>query len=154
MNEPVKKPDRTLVIILCVVGALVIVALVVVFSRGEPRQLDESSPAGVVQRYSAAVLDGDEPHALGYLTAEVRDQCGRPERVSKEDLRVLLVSTTERDDTADVDVRVVTSYEGGTFGSSESEFEDTFGLLRVGGQWRIDTAPWQLTICPNAKVTG
>ena len=50
MNAAPARPDRTLIVILSVIGVLVIVALAVVFSRGEPKLLDESTPAGVVQR--------------------------------------------------------------------------------------------------------
>src|SRR5450830_1551295 len=54
MDKPAK-PDRTLVVVLIVIAALVVVALVVVFSRRTPKLLDASTPAGVVQRYSATV---------------------------------------------------------------------------------------------------
>lgn len=55
MNASASKPDRTLIVIASGIAFLVIVALANVFSRGEPRDLDEATPAGVVQRYSTAV---------------------------------------------------------------------------------------------------
>ena len=60
--------DRTLVFLLSAIGALVILALVVVFTRGEPEQLDPSTPEGVVQTYTRLVIDGDELGAAEYLT--------------------------------------------------------------------------------------
>ncbi|MEC5150850.1 hypothetical protein [Cryobacterium sp. GrIS_2_6] len=50
MNPIPGRPDRTLIAVLSVIAVLVIVALVVVFSRGAPEQLDQATPAGVVQR--------------------------------------------------------------------------------------------------------
>jgi hypothetical protein len=79
-----------------IVGLLVAVSLVVVFGRGEPKLLDASTPEGVVQRYSAAVLDGDEDTALDFLTDEARVDCGSIATTETETLRISLVSTTER----------------------------------------------------------
>ena len=64
------------------------------------------------------------------------------------------VSTTERDDTADVRVLIVTTYDGGPFGSSTYEEEGEFDLIRDGDSWLIESAPWPLTICDPASVKG
>jgi hypothetical protein len=141
--------DRTLVVILAVIAALVIVALVVVFSREEPKLLDGATPQGVVQRYSAALIAGDETGAQQYLTPAVRENCDRLESVYTDNLRVTLLTTTERADSADVKVSLVTSSDGGLFGPSEYETAETFGLVKIDGEWLIDTTPWQLTICSN-----
>lgn len=147
------RPDRTLLVILSVIGVLVIVALAVVFSRGEPELLDESTPAGVVQRYSSAVIEGDESAALEYLTDEAQRDCEKFENASTDNVRVTLVSTTEREDSADVKVSIVTSYEGGgPFDSSEYETEEVFDLVKADGGWLIDRTPWPLTVCTNTAV--
>jgi hypothetical protein len=146
-DAPATKPDRTLIVILGVIGALVIVALIVVFTRGEAVPLDESTPEGVVQRYSAAVIEGDEDAAIGYLAPELGDSCNRVGLASGEGVRVTHVSTTERDDTADVRVLIVTSYDGGLFGSSEYEEEVDFDLVKAGDRWLIESTPWQLAVC-------
>jgi len=146
------RPDRTLIVILAVIAALVIVALIVVFTRGEPELLDESAPEGVVQRYSAAVIDGDEAAAIEYLVPELGDPCERIGTGPVDGMRVTLVSTTERDDSADVDVLIVTSYEGGLFGSSEYEEPGVFDLVKDDGEWLIESTPWQLTICSPEMV--
>ena len=108
---PASRSNRTLVVILCVIGALVVVALVVVFTRGAPVPLDESTPEGVVQRYSAAVIDGNEAAAIAYLAPALGDACVPFETGSAQDIRVTHVSTTQRDDTADVRVLIATTYE-------------------------------------------
>lgn len=75
MNAAASKPDRILIVIVAAIALLVIVALAVVFTRGEPAPLDEATPAGVVQRYSTAVIEGDAPAASSYLTEAARSRC-------------------------------------------------------------------------------
>lgn len=150
-TEP-RRPDRTLLAILAAIAVLVVVALAVVFTRGEPAPLDASTPAGVVQRYAAAVIDGDETAAAGYLSDAARNTCSAVERSGVDKLRVTLVSTTERADSADVKVLITVFEGGGPFGSSEYQVEDVFDLVKTGDKWLIDNAPWQLTVCPNRTV--
>jgi hypothetical protein len=146
------RPDRTLLAILVAIAVLVVVALVVVFTRGEPAPVDEATPAGVVQRYSAAVISGDEAAAAAYLTEAAKKRCSTVERTPGDNLRVTLVSTTERPASADVKVLITVSEGGGPFGSAEYQVEDVFDLVKTGGKWLIDSAPWQLTVCPNPAV--
>ena len=75
MSDAARKPDRILFVLIGVVSLLVVVALAVVFTRGDPAALDEASPAGVVQRYSKAVIDGDNATADSYLTDAARSRC-------------------------------------------------------------------------------
>lgn len=147
-----KKPDRTLLALLAAVGALVIVALAVVFTRGQPAALDEGTPAAVVQRYSAAVIAGDETAAAAYLSEPARNSCGNVEQMAAGNLRVTLVSTTERADSADVRVLVTVSGSGGPFGNSEYQVDGVFDLVKTGGTWLINGVPWPLTVCPNPAV--
>lgn len=158
MRQPAGQPDRILIVILSIIGALVVVSLAAVFLRGQPEPLSQDTPAGVVQRYTAAVIDGDESTAEGYLAGQQGQQgrqglpCGPGERPAADNLRVTLVSTTERADSADVRVVIAISGGAGPFGSREYETEDVFDLVKVGGKWLVQTAPWQLTICPAAAV--
>jgi hypothetical protein len=147
------KGDRTLLGIVGAVVLLVLVAVVLVLTRGTPEPLAADSPEGVVQRYSAAVIGGDEAEALKYLPDEVADDCQRSPEQVPERIRVTLVSTTERTDSADVRVNVTSSYDGGPFGGGESSTPATFDLERESGAWRIVTAPWQLTICTGTKFS-
>jgi hypothetical protein len=149
MTASTMRSSRTLIIILGAIAALVVLALAAVLTRGEPPQLDESTPAGVVQRYSAAVIAGDESAAADYLTPQVRGECSRFEVFSARNITVTLVSTKERSDSADVSVSIVSSTGNGPFGAPESEYDDVFALVKAGGAWLIESAPWQLTVCPN-----
>ncbi|WP_313959630.1 hypothetical protein [Arthrobacter sp. U41] len=146
------RPDRTLLAILAAIAVLVVVALIVVFTRGEPAPVDEATPAGVVQRYSAAVIAGDEAAAAAYLTDAAKSRCNNLEPAAADNLRVTLVSTTERPASADVKVLITVSEAGGPFGSAEYQMEDVFDLVKTGDKWLIDSAPWQLTVCPNPAV--
>lgn len=147
------KPDRTLLAILAVIAVLVLVALIVVFTRGEPAPLDAATPAGVVQRYSSAVIAGDETAASAYLTDAAKTRCSADmPRTETDKLRVTLVSTTERPGSADVRVLVTVSEGGGPFGSAEYQMEGSFDLVKTGDKWLIDRAPWQLTVCQNTAV--
>lgn len=152
-NPEPQRPDRTLLAILAAIAVLVIVALVVVFTRGQPAPVDEATPAGVVQRYSAAAIAGDEAAAAAYLTADAKARCNSTfERMAADNLRVTLVSTTERPASADVVVLITVSEGGGPFGSAEYQMEDGFDLVKTGDKWLIDRAPWQLTVCQNTAV--
>lgn len=153
MDAPAAKTDRTLIVILSVIAALVVVALVVVFTRGTPEPIAESAPEGVVQRYSSAVIEGDEAAAMAYLVSGLADDCERVDASQAQDMRVTLLETTQRDDTADVRVLIVTSFEGGLLGPSEYEEEGVFDLVAAaGGGWLIESAPWPLTICSPVTV--
>lgn len=152
MDAAAAKPDRILIVILSIIAVLVAVSLAVVFSRGKPALLEESTPQGVVQRYAAAVIEGDESAAAAYLTDAARSQCVGFERPSSNNLRVTLVSTTERPASADVRVLIAVSSGGGPFGNSEYETEDVFDLAKSNGKWLVDSAPWQLRVCTNTAV--
>ena len=151
MSDAARKPDRILFALIGVVGMLVVVALAVVFTRGEPASLDEASPAGVVQRYSKAVIDGDNSTADSYLTDAARSRCRGGYPGEPRPARVVLVSTAERTDSATVRVSIVQQSQGGPVGPSEYEMEDAFSLLKVNGTWKIDQPPYILTACSSGS---
>lgn len=146
MSDTARASRLTLIALAAAVTLVVVVALIAVFARGGPAPLDADTPEGVVQRYAQAVVDGDLETAEGYLVPELVESC---ERVSRgaDDLRITLEETTERDDRARVEVLVVTVYGSGPLGPDEYESEEAFDLVRVDGEWRIETAPWDLTVC-------
>ncbi|MDD1477415.1 hypothetical protein [Arthrobacter sp. H16F315] len=149
-----RRTDRTLLAILAVIAMLVVVSVIVVFTRGRPALVAENTPAGVVQRYSAAVIDGDEAAADAYLTDAAGSRCSGPfEPAETGNLRVTLVATTERPASADVRVLITVSTGGGPFGSAEDQIDDAFDLVKTGGKWLIRGAPWQLTLCRNTEGT-
>ena len=108
----------------------------------------------MVQLYSAAVLAGDAQTAAGYLTAGRLGNCDTVDPNPVDGIRLTLVSTTVRENSAEVTVSIATSTDTGPFGASEYENEDVFDLVKVDGRWRIGGAPWQLTICPNPKASS
>ncbi len=154
MNSPQPapgRPDRILIAILAALGLLVVVSLAVVFTRGEPAALDASTPQGVVQRYSTAVIEGDTSTANSYLTEAARSQCRGFYESGPPPARVVLISTTERDNSALVRVSIVRSGSGGPFGPSEYEMEDRFSLVKSDSTWLIDQAPYQLLSCTGSS---
>ena len=153
MNAAARKPDRILLVIVAAIVSLVVVALAVVFTRGGPQVLDESTPAGVVQRYSTAVIDGDTSTANSYLTEQARSSCRGYFESGPLPARIVLISTSERDNSAVVRVSVViSSGPGGPFGPSEYEMEDRFSLVKDNGKWLVDQAPYQLLSCKGTTV--
>lgn len=143
--------DRTLVVLLSAIGALVVFALAVVLTRGEPEALDPSSPEGVVQAYAKLVIEGDELGAMEYLTDDAAENCVDSGYRNTSDIRVRLVSVDERQGSADVRVTIIETYSDG-LGGGEYQSEEVFDLVDVDGQWRISYAPWQLMVCPNKEV--
>jgi hypothetical protein len=152
MGDAARKPDRILIVLLAAIAVLVVVALAVVFMRGKPEPLDENSAAGVVQRYSMAVIDGDTAAAGSYLTEEARTQCTGKFDVIPRPSRVVLVSTAEREESATVTVSIVQSSGGGPFGPSEFESEERFSLRKVGDLWKVDSAPYTLLSCTGTPA--
>lgn len=147
MSTSATRPDRTLTVVLSIIGALVLVSLIVVFSRGEPQLRDASTPEGVVQRYAAALIEGDDDAARQYVAEDSLKPCDEFGRADPGDVRVTLVSTTVREGSADVRVSIITFYRSGPFGTSEYEEEAVFDLVEVDGDWLIEGAPWQFTVC-------
>lgn len=152
MNAAAVKPDRVLIAIVSAIALLVVVALAVVFTRGKPEDFDESTPQGVVQRYSSAVIEGDTATASSYLTEAARSLCTGYHESGPPPTRVVLISTTERDTSALVKVSVIASGSGGPFGPSEYETEDRFSLVKTDGTWLVDQAPYQLQSCTGSSV--
>jgi hypothetical protein len=146
MSDAARRSRTTLIALVSGVVLVVVIALIAVFARGETTQLDAGTPEGVVQRYAQAVVDGDVPTALSHLVPDVADECERVPPLG-DDVRVTLLETTERDDTARVRVLVVRVYDTGPLGADEFESEEVFDLVEVDGEWLIETAPWQLAVC-------
>ena len=148
MSDTARRSRITLIALVAAVVLVVVVALIAVFTRGGAQPLDAGTPEGVVQRYSQAVVDGDRQNALTYVVPEVADAC--VERyVSDEDTRITVLETTERDETAHVRVLIVTVYGTGPFGADEYEAESSFDLVKVGGDWLVEVAPWRLAVCDD-----
>ncbi|MEE1621080.1 hypothetical protein ACQ7DA_03215 [Zafaria sp. J156] len=142
--------DRTLWVVLAVTAALVAVALAAVLTRGGAPRMDPATPAGTVQLYAEAVLDGDTPTAAALLAPTATEGCGVDGAgIVPDGTRVALVSTRERATSADVTVDLSTTSGGGLFGASEYSYEAVFTLVREGDAWLITSGPWELSVCPE-----
>lgn len=150
MVNGVSRPGKHLLLLLCVIAALVLVSVVLVLTRGAPKPLDASTPAGVVQGYVRAVVAGDEDAAAAFLEPGKDTRCKGFESIAPErNIRVALVSTTQRQTTADVVVSISYTNVGGPFGSPEYASEESFDLTLVEGKWLVSNAPWPLLVCTD-----
>jgi hypothetical protein len=142
------KPDRTLRAILIAVVLLVVIAVVVVLVRNATSvALDPATPEGVVQRYSQAVIDGDQTTARSLLSPSSTDNCNfyDPEPTG---VRMTLRSTTlSGTTTAIVRVSISRNNNGGPFSGNEVTSDDKFILVKTGGTWLIFSAPYDFTTC-------
>jgi hypothetical protein len=146
MSEDARRARWPLIALLAAVGLVVVIALVAVLVRGgNPVAFAENTPEGVVQRYSQAVIDGDQQTALTYVVPEVASSCEHTG--TSEDVRVTLLKTQEHDTGATVEVRIASLSNGGWFGASEYSNDDSFQLVKPGDTWLIQSAPWQLAVC-------
>ncbi len=143
---PAPRQRWVLIALLAGIGLVVVIAVIAVFARGGPTEFAADTPAGVVQRYSQAVIDGDTDAAMEYLVSDVAESCD-PVPSNTDDYRLTLLETTEREESARVDVLITAVYGTGPLGASESEYEESFDLVKDGDDWLIAFAPWELTIC-------
>jgi hypothetical protein len=150
MSEDARHPRRALVALIAAVGLVVVIALVAVLVRGgNPVTFGENTPEGVVQRYSQAVIDGDDNTALTYVVPDVASSCDHTG--TGEDVRITLLKTQVHDTDATVDVQVTTLTHGGLFGTEEFSNEDSFRLVKSGDSWLIASAPWQVAVCSGLQ---
>lgn len=125
--------------------AIVIVAVIGIVGSGAPHR-DAATPAGTVQAYLAALLDGRTADAAALLdpasgcSARDLDTAYLPQSV-----RVDLIDEQTSSDAAQVRVHVEQS-TGDPFGGTWGE-DRTMRLVRVGGVWRITGVPWPLGGC-------
>lgn len=137
-DEPMK--ERTpLIIGGTLIGVLLIVALLNGLG-GDVSQLDPATPAGTVQGYLQAVLDGDRDYADSFLVEDSEDPCLHDEvDWLVDDARVALGNVEIEDTHATVEV-VTTEVSEGALGGSR--YDSAFDLVRVDGGWRIEAADW------------
>ncbi len=151
MQSAAVRPDRTLIGILAVIVALVLIAVVVVLTKGGPTKFDPASPEGVVQAYTNAVLGGDSSTALGLLSSAIRENCERNDPTPARGFSMTIDSTNIDGNRAVM--RISTEQgTGGLYGGPGYTTDDKFILVKEGGAWRIETAPWELMMCLNMEA--
>lgn len=148
-DAPGSGSRRVLIILLAAIGAVVVASLLAVFLRGEPAPLDPSSPEGVVQAYTNAVIDGDIDAAQALLVPEIADDCLRVPG-GTDDYRVTLLESDVQGDSARVRVLIVTTFDSGGLGGDSYESEDVFLLSREGDEWLLEAVPWQFAVCEGS----
>ncbi len=147
-------PHRLTAILLGVVGVLVLASLVLVFSRGTPPPIDGATPAGAVQRYVTAALDGQKDAAAKYLTPKAQGECDEYAGPIAQGTRVTLLSTIEHAQAATVMVSVSVADARDPFGGLNGySGDEAFELSRVDGVWLISFVPWQLHACTLQEYT-
>ena len=151
MKQEAGRPDRTLIAIFSIIAAIVVIALVVVFTRGGPPDVDPTTPEGVVQSYSRAMVDSDFESARGLLASELLGDCDRADPNTIQGLRMTVISSTINDDKAVV--RVSMERGSGEFGGSGYTSEEAFTMVREGGMWKVVSTPWELTLCYNQGIS-
>ncbi|GAA1498578.1 hypothetical protein [Paeniglutamicibacter kerguelensis] len=152
MKSLPKAGNRTPLILLGITVLLVVLALVVVLTRGAGAPVDPHSPEGVVQSYVASLLAGDQEQAAALLTAQALKDCPTGANPDRADLRVALLSTKRNGAGATVLVSITETSVRGPLGLGESGYEDSFTLVPRQDSWAISSAPWPLLACSDTAV--
>lgn len=141
------KQDRFLTGILVGIGVLVIVALVVFFTRQDTQSyLPDDTPEGVVHNYVLAVINRDYEKAYGYL-ADLKDkptyeEFRRPFLNGYVNPANTAVDVGEAEISGDeASVEVAQIYNTGDLFSSGSRDVQRAILLNESGAWRISSMP-------------
>lgn len=144
------KTDRTLLVVLVIIGVLVVAAVVAVLVRGAAPEFEANSPEGVVQRYVSAVVTDDLQTARDLHASKLGAGCDPVPSFVGTDTRVTLVKSTASGDSATVTV-TINDGVAGPFGS-DGGYEDGFELVADGDSWLVSYAPWQFQVCVDAVV--
>jgi hypothetical protein len=147
-----KSSDKILFAIVGGVIVLVVAAFVVALTRPKPTYQSEESPEGIAHNYLLALQQGEYERAYGYLSPELphypRDvdefitdieQQQYSFRLNQDSVTLEIVSSQVNGNTASVEVRETTFYQGDLFNSGESSYTFKIRLRRhsLEGAWRI-----------------
>ena len=142
------KQDRFLMSILGFIGLLVIVALVLFFTRQEPQSYrSDETPEGVVWNYILAIQNEDFKRAYGYLqdadkkpgyAAFQQMLIGPGMDISQSGVQIGVARQT--DDEATVELTIIHGGSG-PFNQGWDENASAWLILQEG-QWRIMSMPY------------
>ena len=126
---------------------IVVVAIVTVLSATRSAVvIDRTTPAGSVQAYLKAILNGKNADAAKMFSPQSMCTITDIDRSYIVDsARVLLVDSTVEGTTAEVRVRVEIP-SGSPFGELMTE-DHTFRLVKSDGTWLLTGIPWPLYDC-------
>ncbi|MCH7625888.1 MAG: hypothetical protein IIC83_08205 [Chloroflexi bacterium] len=139
--------------------AILLVASIIVALLDREELLTPGTPEAAVQRFLQAAEAEDLSIAFDSLSAKLQEECslqefggrGYPTRNQLSDASITLEKTQIIDDTAFVTVRISQFRGGGPFGTSESNFEQRYSLLKEEGEWKIAESPWPFFNCGPLK---
>lgn len=146
-NDSAEQRNLPLLITMGAVGLLVLISLIVIFTRGAAPAVDPASPEGVTQRFAQAVIDDDHAAAQALLAPPLSNECTPVSPDVDRGMTVSLVRSDVNGDKATVFVDFIVSESGGLFGPNDYVARDTFNLERVDGVWGIVSPPWRMVIC-------
>src|SRR5689334_16445002 len=141
------KQDRFLTGILIGIGALIVLALTLFFTRQDKREyVADTTPEGVVHNYVLAILDKDYEKAYSYLadldnkpTYEEFRQSFFNGMVNPENVGIDIGEAEINHDTASVQLTVYYSYSDPF--SVNSGSPDQASLLQQDGAWKLSYMP-------------
>ncbi len=157
-----KGSNRSLIVMVAVVGLLAIVALVVgLVAAGKEKVLSEDSPEGVVQGFLLAAQAGDYKKAYDYLGSKLKSNCAYEQFLEQrpggkiEEMQATLAGTKTFDGQAEVKIVVTRFRTSGPFlapfDSPSSSYTETYILVQEDGKWRFARMPWPLYWCPREE---
>lgn len=142
------KQDKFLTGILIGIGTLIVLALVLFFTRQDTREyVSDSTPEGVVHNYVLAVLNKDYEKAYGYLA----DLDNKP---TKEEFRQSFLNGLVNPDNAGIDIGEVeisgadASVDLTIYYSYNDPFSSRYGnpdranLVKQNGVWKLSYMPY------------
>lgn len=142
------KQDKFLTGILIGIGALIVVALALFFTRQDKREyLSEDAPEGVAHNYALAVLNKDYEKAYGYLadlkykpTYEEFRQSFLNGMVNPEGMGLDVGNAEIHGDEAVVNLTIYYSYSDPF--TTRTGSPDRALLVEQGGEWKVSSMPY------------
>jgi hypothetical protein len=142
------KQDRFLTGILIGIGALIVIALALFFTRQSTlKYVDDSTPAGVVNNYTLALYNKDYQKAYGYLaekegkpTYEKFRQGFANNPIENSNAGLRIGEATIEGDHAYVATSVV--YPGGDPLSRGYSNSEQAQLVMQNGAWKLEYSPY------------
>lgn len=142
------KQDKFLTGILIGIGALIVVALALFFTRQDKREyLSEDAPEGVAHNYALAVLNKDYEKAYGYLadlkykpTYEEFRQSFLNGMVNPEGMGLDVGNAEIHGDEAVVNLTIYYSYSDPF--STRTGTPERALLVEQNGEWKVSSMPY------------
>ena len=145
------KGDKFLIGIIVGIGLLVVVALIVVLTRGQQEAyIADDSPSGVVHNYFLAVQRQDYEKAYGYLWDDLKSKPDLDEFIttvdsygSRSETSLQVGESTITDSRARVEVAIATYRGGGLFDSGSYTNREVAHLrTNANGDWKLIEFPY------------